>query len=135
MAKSGSVWRQIEWGEASIYRGFQSTPSQGGLQENLSINQLEIMILEIRLYRGSNLSEMKNSAQLGIRPRRSDHGPWRSDRHSATWPAQGPLGPRAGNEAWLALGRPQGTQGFRPNMARRKINSSFYFSNHFQIAN
>jgi hypothetical protein len=59
-------------GKGSIYWGFQSTRSQGGLRENLGLNRLEIMILEIGFDRGSKLSETKNSARLGIRPGRSD---------------------------------------------------------------
>jgi hypothetical protein len=135
MVKSGSVWGANRMGKASIYRGFQSTHSQGRVQENIGLNRLEIMILEIRFDRGSKLSEMKTSTRLGIRPEWSDCGHRWSDCHGDMRPVRGPLGPHTGNEAWLALGQPQGTQGFWPNMARRKINSSFYFPNHFQIAN
>jgi hypothetical protein len=43
-------------GKASIYRELQSTHSQGRLGPNLGLNQLEIMILEIRFDRGLKLS-------------------------------------------------------------------------------
>jgi hypothetical protein len=57
-------------GEASIYRGIRSTCSQGRLRSNLSLNRLEIAILEINFDRGSN--EELNSVM--IRLGRSDRG-------------------------------------------------------------
>jgi hypothetical protein len=45
-----------QMGKAFIYRGLQSTHSQGGLRLNLGLNRLEITILEIGIDRGSNPS-------------------------------------------------------------------------------
>jgi hypothetical protein len=136
----GLGWNRT--GKASIYRGFQSTRSQGELWENLGLNWLEIVILEIGFDRGSKLSEMMNSARLGIRhgrservaravrpPRRSGLACWAA--WAARWATSWATGKQReeGGRGWL-----QGKTEFWPK-ANIKNSNVFHFPNLFIKAN
>jgi hypothetical protein len=101
MVKNSSVWGQIRTGKASIYRGFQSYCSLGQLWPNLSLNRLEITLLEIGFKRDQNKLNQRTQFSVGYG---SGVPTRRSDNHGATQPTHGPLGPCAGGEAgWIRL--------------------------------
>jgi hypothetical protein len=85
--------------KASIYRGIQSTHSQGtSVKSQLKSTQNHNFRDRIRKGIETNLTEELSS--VGIWLVRSNRGSRRSDHHDTTWPAHGPCAVK-GKAGWL----------------------------------
>jgi hypothetical protein len=112
--------------KASIYRGFRSTRTQGGLWENPNLNQLEIASLEIGFDRDQNFLKQRTRLDWGSGSGSLTKGLGGLTAMAPCGKPMDRLGRAWGGDSSSPLGRTQGRARIRPK-AKRKGKNLFRF--------